>query len=739
MRPRFSPLNLRLPEWNLRIKECLSNGHWQEAISCYVGLRRSGEDLTDISVFPSIMKASSKISFKHGESMHACSVKQGYDFFSTSVMNSTLDFYMKWGAPISALSVFRGMRNRDSISWNIVIHGYLDHGLLEDGLWFFLQGRVSGFEPNVSTLVLVAQAYRVLVEFAGGRKFHGYVLKSGFLGVLSVQNSLLGMYADAGIDYAHQMFDEMCERDVISWSMMIGACVQYEEPLLALQIFKDMEVEPDGLTMVSILKAGSNLEDDSTGRCLHGSAISRGHDTDVFVSNSLIDMYSKCSDPISALRVFDEMTLKNVVSWNSILSGLIYNRMHDEAFVLANSLVQAKTETDEVTLVNLLQLYKYISEPFQCKLIHSRVMRHGYELNTMVLNSLIDAYAKCNLIELSWRLFIRTNNRDTVLWATMIGSFAYCGMPDEAVTVFHKMSEVGERKNLVVVLNLLEACTVTAELKCSKWAHGIAIRSSLAAYVSIGTAITDMYSKCGAVEEARKAFDQITQKNIMSWSTMVSAYGMNGQAQDALNLVTAMKQHGFQPNAVIALSVLAACSHGGLIQSGLSFFKEMVEDFWIEPNLEHYACIIDMLSRSGKLEFAMELIKIMPEHIKGQASIWGAVLSACTRYKNVEIGEGAVSQVLELEPYGSSGYLLASSLHASTGSWNDAAKMRRLVKKRGVRIVGGYSLVRVGDRALRFVAGEKSTTQGQGIENCCIVEHLHRCMHIDEAYDGIIE
>ncbi|XP_021769946.1 pentatricopeptide repeat-containing protein At2g17210-like [Chenopodium quinoa] len=736
MRLRIASFNLRLPEWNSRIKECLSNGHWQEAMSCYVGMQRSGVQLTDTSLFPAIIKASSKISFKLGESVHACSVKQGYDSFP-SVGNSILDFYMKWGAPILAFSVFRGMRNRDSVSWNIVIHGHLDQGLVEDGLWFFVQGRVSGFEPNVSILVLVAQAYRILLDFDGGRRFHVYVLKSGFLSVLSLQNSLMGMYADDDIGNARQLFDEMCDRDVISWSMMIGACVQKEEPLLALQLFKIMEVEPDGLTLVSILKACSKLEDATTGSSLHGFAISRGHDIDVFVANSLIDMYSRCCDPASALRVFDSMAVKNIVSWNSVLFGMAYNGMYREALDLANSMVQANIGTDEVTLVNLLQLCKQFTDPFQCRQLHCRILRHRYESNALVLNSLMDAYAKCNLIEQSWKLFSRTDKKDTVIWATMIGAFAYCGMPDEAITVFGQMVKIEEGINQVIVLNLLEACTVSAELKTCKWAHGIAIRSSFAAYVSVGTAIIDMYSKCGAVEEAKKAFDHIPQKNIMSWSTMVSAYGMNGRAEDALGLVVEMKQHGFQPNAVTALSVLSACSHGGLIQSGLSFFKDMVQNLGIQPSLEHFACMIDMLSRSGKLDDAMKLIKVMPENFQGKASVWGAVLSACTRYKKVEVGEGAASHVLELEPLGSSGYMLAASLHASTGSWSDAAKMRRLVKDRGVKILAGYSLVRVGDKALRFVARDKSTPQA--IDSCCIVEQLHRCMHIDEADDEVTE
>ncbi|XP_074301027.1 pentatricopeptide repeat-containing protein At2g17210-like [Silene latifolia] len=165
--------SMRLPEWCLKIKECLSTSNWHEAISCYIAMRRSGIILTDVTLFPAVMKASSKLSFKNGELMHACSIKQGYESF-ISVRNSTLDFYMKWGCPSSALSVFQNMINTDSVSWNIIIHGYLDHGLLKDGLFFLEEGRVSGFQPNVSTLVSVLQAFRALRDFEGGRKFHGY-------------------------------------------------------------------------------------------------------------------------------------------------------------------------------------------------------------------------------------------------------------------------------------------------------------------------------------------------------------------------------------------------------------------------------------------------------------------------------------------------------------------------------------------------------------------------------------
>ena len=370
-------------------------------------------------------------------------------------------------------------------------------------------------------------------------------------------------------------------------------------------------------------------------------------------------------------------------------------------------------------------------QPFHCKSVHCVIIRGGYESNELVLNSLIDAYGKCNLIELAWELFDGMERRDVVSWSTMIAGFTYCGKPDEAIAVFQEMIYAQEKLNVVTIINLLEACSASAELRRSMWAHGISVYRGLEAEVAVATAIVEMYSKCGAIEDSRKAFEQISDKNVFSWSAMIAAYGMNGFAHEALTLIAEMKKHGVEPNAVTALSVLTACSHGGLIEEGLGFFNSMIKDHRVEPGLEHYSCMVDMLGRAGQLDSAIDLIKKMPEGFEAGASIWGALLSACKSHGNSKLGTGAISRVLELEPLKSSGYLLASSMYASGGSFVDAAKMRRLVKERGVRVVAGYSLVHVKNRACKFLAGDKSTPQVGEIHS--IVDQLHGCMKIDES------
>ncbi|XP_022744125.1 pentatricopeptide repeat-containing protein At2g17210 [Durio zibethinus] len=738
------PTNLwgsELPSLSLRIKESSRVGKWLDVLSHYREMQRYGVEPSDPSVYPLILKACLNLSSRYGKPMHAHLIKQGYDSFA-SIGNSIMDFYLKCGHLESALGAFHCMQNRDSISWNIIIYGHLNQRVVEEGLRWFNKARVARFEPNTSTLVLVIQACRSIGAYSEGLEVHGYMIKSGLCAIDSIQNSMLSMYVDIDLGSARKLFDEMSNKDVISWSVMIEGYLKSEEAEIGLKLFRVMVsedgIQPDGVTAASVLKACGRLKDIHMGKLVHGVVIRRGDNDDLFIGNSLIDMYSKCKDVGSAYQVYREMSRKNNVSWNSILSGFVLNERYSEALWLFNSMAEEGVEVDEVTLVNFLQICKYFVHPSQCKSVHCVIIRQEYESNDLVINSLIDAYLKCNLVDLAWNLFNGLKGRDVVSWSAMIAGLAYCGKPDEAVRVFSEMSKTQEKPTVITIINLLEACSVSAELRRSKWAHGVAIRRDMAADVAVATAIVDMYSKCGAIDTSRKVFDKMPQKNVVSWSAMVAAYGMNGLPREALALLPEMKLQGLKPNSVTTLSALSACSHGGLIDEGFTFLKSMVNEYGIVPVLEHYSCVIDMLGRAGKLDIAMELINQIPDGLKVGASAWGAFLSACRSYGNSELGAGALSHVLELEPKNSAGYLLGSSMYAAEGLWENAMRMRRLVKERGLKVSAGYSLVHVGNRACRFVAGDCSYPGSQEIN--IMVEQLHSCMNIEEGiHFGVLE
>uniref|UniRef100_A0A7N0UQ41 Uncharacterized protein n=1 Tax=Kalanchoe fedtschenkoi TaxID=63787 RepID=A0A7N0UQ41_KALFE len=721
------PLGSELANWVLRIKDSSAGSRWKDVFLQYREFKRAGVQSLDHTMYPSVMKACSALSFAHGTSVHACLVKQGLHFF-TSVANSAMDFYTKFGSWDSALKIFGWGENRDSVSWNIIIHRGFSLGDSSDGLRWFRKARVAGFEPNVSTLVLVSHAFRECGDVVDGMKLHGYLIRSGLLGSLSVRNSLLGLYGDVDIAAAVDMFDEMPERDVISWSVMISGCANRGESQMACALFHDMlcsgSCEPDEVTVLGVFNACASLRNVSLARLVHRIAICRGFYEDMYVGNALVDTYSKCGVVDSAVEVFDQMPQRNIVSWNSLLSGLVGNDQYSESLSLFEMMGKEGVETDEVTVVNLLQTCKKFADPLQYKSVHGHVLHRAMESNHLVVNSLLDVYAKCNLVDLAWRLFKGLKRRDVVSWSTMIAGFANCGRPDEALVVYQAMVET-EIPNAVTILNLIDACSLLSEKK-SKWAHGIAIRKYFAEEVAVGTAILDMYSKCGLIESAKKAFYQIRNKNIISWSAMITAYGMNGLTRDALALLDQLELHGPKPNAVTYLAALSACSHGGMVEEGLSIFTQMVQTHNPEPGIEHYSCIVDMLGRAGRLEMALDLINGMPEKLRANPSLWSGFLSACRSYGNYKLIPKIVSHLLELDPSNSAGYLLASSIHAANGTWEDAARLRSLANRGGLKAEAGYSIVHIDNKAYRFLAGDKS--HPLAADNFKSVCQLHRCL-----------
>ncbi|CAA7022003.1 unnamed protein product [Microthlaspi erraticum] len=734
-----SNLCSKLQALSSKIKQASFNGKWREVLSGYSEIQRAGNQFNDPFVFPIVFKACAKLSWLlQGKCIHASLIKRGFESF-VSVGNSIADFYMKCGDLCSAMRGFDCMIARDSVSWNVIVFGLLDHGFAEEGLRRFSKSRVLGFEPNVSTLVLVIHACRSFRSYVDGEKIHSYVIRSGFWGISSVQNSILCIYAECDSSSARRLFDEMSERDVISWSVAIRSYVQSQESVLGLKMFQEMvreaRTEPDCITITSVLKACAVLEDVDVGRSVHGFSIRKGFDLeDVFVRNSLIDMYSKGFDVDSAFRVFDETTCRNTVSWNSILAGLVHNQRYEEALKMFHLMrYEEAIEADEVSLVTLLQICKFFEQTLFCKSIHGVIIRRGYELNEVALSSLIDAYTSCNLVDDARTVFDSMTYKDVVSCSSMISGLARCGRPNEAISIF---SQMRDKANAIIVIHLLDACSVSADLRKSKWAHGIALRRGLATNdISVGTSVVEAYAKCGAIETARRAFDQITTKNVVSWTVIISAYAVNGLPDKALASFEEMKREGYTPNAVTYLAALSACNHGGLIREGLMILKSMVEDH-NKPSLQHYSCIVDMLSRAGELDKAMELIKNLPEDVKPGASAWGAILSGCrNRSKSGIVTLEAIAEVLELEPLCSSGYLLASSVFAAEKSWEDVATMRRLVKERNVRVVAGYSMVLEGTKARRFLAGEKPKQSDCELND--VVQSLHRCMRLDDTIKWI--
>jgi pentatricopeptide repeat protein len=325
----------------------------------------------------------------------------------------------------------------------------------------------------------------------------------------------------------------------------------------------------------------------------------------------------------------------------------------------------------------------------------------------------MDMYAKCGRLDLSHYIFSKMSAKDEVTWNSMISSFAQNGEPEAALDLFRQMSMEGVKYNNVTISSILSACAGLPAIYYGKEVHGIIIKGPIRADVFAESALIDMYGKCGNLELALRVFEFMPEKNEVSWNSIISAYGAHGLVKESVSLLSRMQEEGFNADHVTFLAVISACAHAGKVQEGLRLFRCMTEEYQIAPRVEHLACMVDLYSRAGKLDKAMQFIADMP--FKPDAGIWGALLHACRVHRNVELAEIASQELFKLDPLNSGYYVLMSNINAVAGRWDGVSKMRRLMKDKKVQKIPGYSWVDVNNTSHLFVAADKSHPDSEDI------------------------
>ncbi|XP_071734924.1 pentatricopeptide repeat-containing protein At3g26782, mitochondrial [Rutidosis leptorrhynchoides] len=528
--------------------------------------------------------------------------------------------------------------------------------------------------------------------------------------------------------------------NVWSWNTVIADLARAGdsvESLLAFAAMRKLSLTPNRSTFPCAIKSCSALYDVNSGKQTHSQALVFGFHNDVFVSSALIDMYSKCGYLDDAHNLFDETPVRNVVSWTSMITGYVQNgRPHDALYLFKNFLHEESLTNenenevcvDAVAMVSVLAACSSTSNKNVTQGVHSVVVKKGFEGNTRIGNTLVDAYAKCGMVGLSRKAFEEINNKDVTTWNSMIAVCAQHGMSTQALELFSTMVRDGDVKyNAVTLSAVLLACAHSGALQIGKCVHDQVIKMGLEADVVVGTSVVDMYCKCGRVLTARRAFDRIKNKNVRSWTAMVAGYGMHGYAREALDIFYEMIRVNIVPNYITFVSVLSACSHAGLVDEGWHWFQTMNHKYRIEPGVEHYSCMVDLFGRAGFLNRAYDLIKKMK--VRPDFVIWGSLLAACRMHKNVELGEISARKLFELDPNNCGYYVLLSNIYADAGRWDDVEKMRKYMKKHGLNKTPGFSLVELKGKVHVFMVGDK---EHPGYEKIYLyLEEL--CMKVLEA------
>ncbi|CAK9238066.1 unnamed protein product [Sphagnum troendelagicum] len=520
--------------------------------------------------------------------------------------------------------------------------------------------------------------------------------------------------------------------DMFSWNRRLARYVkagQYEKTIELYQEMQQKGMSPDNFTFVPVLNACASLRALEAGRKVHEEIIQSGCEADLFVGNSLVDMYSKCGSIEDACKVFNNMPSRDVVTWNAMISGHVKCGQGQKALELFHQMQQKGVQPTPVTLVGVLNACASMFALQEGRRTHEQIIESGWESDVFVGSSLVDMYAKCGSIEDAKRVSNKLPSRDVVSWNVMILGHVKCGQGQKALELFQQMQQEGVQSDPVTIVGVLNACASVVALEEGRRAHDWVIKSGWDSIVFVGNSLIDMYAKCGSLEDALKVFNKMPSRDVVTWNAMIGGYAIHGHGKEALKQFEQMREEGVQPDDTTFGCLLSACSHSGLVDEGLRFYSSMSTVYMISANLQHDICMVDLLGRAGRLHEAENMVLAMP--YKPQVAAWMALLGACRIHGNVEMGERVAKQVLELEPENAAGYVLLSNLYTATGNRDLSENIERQRKERSVKKHPGRTWIEVDNEVHTFVVDDQH--HPQMIEIHAELKRLSGLMH-DAGY-----
>ncbi|KAI7990929.1 Pentatricopeptide repeat-containing protein [Camellia lanceoleosa] len=452
----------------------------------------------------------------------------------------------------------------------------------------------------------------------------------------------------------------------VSWTYSISRHSRNGRLAQAAAEFTRMRVsgvDPNHITFMTLLSACADFPSRSLcfGKSVHGYVRKLGLDrNNVKVGTAVVDMYSKCGLVDLARLSFDEMGVKNRVSWNTMIDGYMRNGRIEDAI----------------------------------------------------------------------EVFDEMPERDVVSWTALVGGFVKKGHFEQALEWFLEMQLSGVEPDYVTIIAVISSCANLGTLGLGLWVHRLVLSKKIKDNVRINNSLIDMYARCGCIEFSHQVFKKMKIQTVVSWNSIIVGFAMNGNAEEALEFFKLMQIEGFKPDMVSFTGALAACSHAGLVDEGLMLFNVMKSVHRISPRIEHYGCVVDLYSRTGRLEEALNVIENMP--MKPNEVVLGSLLAACRTHGNVNLAERLMNHLLELDPSSDSNYVLLSNIYAAVGSWDGANIVRKKMKDFGVQKKPGISSIEIDCDVHEFVAGDRSHVN---------TEHIYamlECMQLELRTSGYV-
>ncbi|KAL6614500.1 hypothetical protein ACP70R_036770 [Stipagrostis hirtigluma subsp. patula] len=658
-RPRPRPPPPPASLFNSLIASRARAGRAADALALLARMLAAGVAPTAFTFAP-ILSSPSHLGARCAAQLHPHILKRGLLHGDPYSGTSLVGFFGRNGRFDDALKVFAEMAVRSVVTWNCLIASFVQFGRARDAVFWFRELVRSGDGLSDGSLVAVLPA------FGSPEHVHGLVKKLGMYSFPGVANSLLTSYCTCCSVYvAEKLFDELVSRDVVSWNAMITGYSRSMVPQRAFEFFLGMQrqgVVPNETTFASVLYACTSINGHEHGRSVHAKTIKHNLNTSVFVNTSLVGFYAKCISRRDAQKMLDEIPEKSTTCWNALISG------HSDSdgptsLVILRDMLRSGIKPNEVSfssflkhpsLLDLWQIHSlvtrlgygdndYVSSAIICSYasngIVSDAMAYGVELDpdtcNVSMNVLAGVYNKAHMYQETKELLLDQQGSNTVSWSILITACARNGDCHEAFGFFRQMRMLGHCFDAYIFVSLLSICTKNNSLVLGKVIHGLIIKTisgCLDTYVD--NMLLDMYAKCGRIEDCLKVFEEMEDRNLISWTTVISGLGLNGFAHKALSWFKSMEEDGFKPDKVAILAVLSACRHGSLVQEGMKIFKNMKADYSIEADMEHYICVVDMLCKCGHLKEAEGVIRGMP--FRPNTVIWRTFLQGCKVYGVIE-------------------------------------------------------------------------------------------------------
>ncbi|XP_048330063.2 pentatricopeptide repeat-containing protein DOT4, chloroplastic [Ziziphus jujuba] len=704
------------------VKEYVDDGRHEDAVQVYVKMLECGIPVEEFRFFPMLIKAFGAISdIEKVRQIHGHLLKLGAldDIY---VLNSLLGVYWKCGVAEDAIQLFEKICTKDLVSWNTMISGFCHSGDYMGSLRIFSQMiRQHGVFPNRVACLSALSSCASIESLIHGREIHAFVVKNNF-GDEFLFSALIDMYMKCGdVKNAEFIFggilnDDSIKGNTVVWNVMISGYVSNGYLSQAVELFQEMlaiQILPDFSTMIAVSGLCSELLDLAVGKQIHVLAISFGLDNDSRVETALIDMYFKCGDPKSGLDIFRKSQNHNTVMWGAVISNCAQSGSPTEALELFHDYNIEYGFVDPVIVLAVLRACSSLILKGEGMEIHGLVVKSGFDSDVFVGGALVDMYAKCGDIESAQKVFHRLPSRDLVSWNALILGYAQNECPNETLKAFRDMQSELIQPNTVSCACILSVCALLSAMLICKEVHGYLLRQGFDSNVLISNSLITTYAKCGDINSSWVIFEKMSERNQISWNSILLGLGMYGHADKVFALFGKMKDAGTKPDHATFTALLSACSHAGRVEEGWKYFRSMVEDYKIEPQLEQYTCMVDLLGRADHLKQAYEMILMMPCVFDDR--IWGSLLASCKSHGDERLAEVVASHIFKLDP-ASIGYrVLLANLYEDYGKWNEVTRVRTEIKGRGLKKRPGCSWIEIKNKTHTFTAGDSSHNQSEEI------------------------